>query len=303
MTSYPAIRRRRPGEKTSHATELDLLDIESNIYQRQGKLGDRPPLRLPGAVTAPAAKQHRNFKIGPRALQVQCLERDLEGLQARRKRTLIKDARGDVRLNPPGKFSHTKMGGVFRLGGRVVEHEGSWLAREELRRYRNRDRRITRADDNLTEHRGTVWHSYLVCDRWSWSWSEIYGIRPDTRRVAMPRTRAAASPRRCTWSFSRMLCTWFFTVATSIPRSRAISLFESPRSMRPTISRSRLVSCARGSPPPFPAARAATRRSRLAGIAMSTRTTSAWRSGREARASSRRAAVAATQIRESRLST
>src|SRR6266581_1600499 len=241
MTSYPAIRRRRPGEKTSHATELDLLDIESNIYQRQGKLGDRPPFRLPGAVTAPAAKQHRNFKIGPRALQVQCLERDLEGLQARRQRTLIKDARGDVRLNPPGKVSHTKMGGVFRLGGRVVEHEGSWLVREELRRYRNRDRRITRADDNLTEHRGTVWHTYLVCDRWSWSWSEIYDIRPDTRRVAMPRTRAAASPRRCTWSFSRMLCTWFFTVATSIPRSRAISLFESPRSMRPTISRSRGV--------------------------------------------------------------
>src|SRR6266571_1076205 len=169
MKSHQTIRRRRPGEKTSHATELDLLDIESNIYQRQGKLRDRPPFRLPGVVTTLGTEQHRNFKIGPRGLQVQCLERDLEGLQGLRKRALIKDAGGDVRLNPPGKFSYTEMGGVFRLGGRVVEHEGSWLIRRELRRYRYRNRRVARADDNFAEHRCTVWHTYLFCDRGSWS--------------------------------------------------------------------------------------------------------------------------------------
>src|SRR5205814_3520319 len=67
---------------------------------------------------------------------------------------------------------------------------------------------------------------------------------PAACRGRPPRTRAAASPRRCTWSFSRMLWTWFLTVATSIRSRLAISLFERPSSMSPMISRSRLVRCA-----------------------------------------------------------
>src|SRR5207247_6330966 len=48
------------------------------------------------------------------------------------------------------------------------------------------------------------------------------------------RTSHATSPRRCTFSFSRMLWTWFFTVVTAIESCAAISLFDSPCSISST---------------------------------------------------------------------
>src|SRR6266566_7658938 len=105
MKAHPEIQRRRLAENQPGDRLLHLLDIEGNVSQRQGKISDRLPFRLPCAVTALATQQHRNFKIGPCGLQVQLLERDLEGLQALRKRALIKYPRGDVRRNPVSKVA------------------------------------------------------------------------------------------------------------------------------------------------------------------------------------------------------
>src|SRR5262245_49909941 len=71
------------------------------------------------------------------------------------------------------------------------------------------------------------------------------------RIAAKPRSRirASACARRRTLSFSRILCTWFLTVAKLTLRERAISLLESPWSTRRRISASRRVSARRSSPP------------------------------------------------------
>lgn len=66
-------------------------------------------------------------------------------------------------------------------------------------------------------------------------WSHSHQVRCDSdpsdregSRSRSPRSRAAASPRRFTFSFTSRLCTWFFTVATSMESLRAISLLEQP---------------------------------------------------------------------------
>ena len=63
----------------------------------------------------------------------------------------------------------------------------------------------------------------------------IRGARGSRSGSSSPRARAAAtaSARRLTRSFSRMLCTWFLTVGSSICSELAISLFESPSAIRP----------------------------------------------------------------------
>src|SRR2546428_12192799 len=162
MKAHPEIQRRRLAENHPGGWLLRLVDIEGNGSQRQGKISDRLPFRLPCAVTALAAQQHRNFKIGPRGLQVQRLERDLEGLQALRKRALIKYARSDVLPNPVRKVANVEMGRVFRVVGGVVEDEGSWRIRGQLRGYGDRNCLIARSDNDRTMNRCTVWHSHLV---------------------------------------------------------------------------------------------------------------------------------------------
>jgi hypothetical protein len=53
---------------------------------------------------------------------------------------------------------------------------------------------------------------------------------------------AAASPRLCTLSFSRTLCTWFFTVVGSMDSRDAMALFDNPSATRSAICASRSVS-------------------------------------------------------------
>jgi len=54
-----------------------------------------------------------------------------------------------------------------------------------------------------------------------------------------PDSHAAACTLEARPSLRRMCCTWIFTVASAMPRARAISLLLSPRATSSSVSRSR----------------------------------------------------------------